>query len=189
LDLSDYFNVQSESNISYHSLVFIAIMAWSSLAACAAQVTEVEDCSLWLDETNTLVGSVPVPDRYQKTLELLATGCEIIPQSLKEAARQSLKSPSIEQAAILGRAAAPYFASACASEEFSMPASKLLHICLGSDFPHGEFGSMLSKIDAASYLYGKALQQEFINSGVYDQHGKRILLNFFLSNAVLRESE
>ena len=47
---------------------------------------------------------------------------------------------------------------------------------------------MLENIDAATYLYGKALKKEFEKSNIYEPNGKRLLSNFFLSNAVLRES-
>lgn len=137
--------------------------------------------------TNTMAEALPIRQRYQKILEELAKGCRAIPTGLCEAARNCLNKKGADAKKTLITAAASYFSSACVPENPGIPASNLLHICKKGDFPQGEFSSMLENIDAATYLYGKALKKEFEKAGIYEPHGKRLLSNFFLSNAVLRE--
>ncbi len=173
----------------YRFFCVITLLIGFSSTGCATPGNSNMECSEWFTETYKMVDSVPVKHRYQKILEQIAKGCKVIPSSLTEAAKNSLKKSVANQKHILINAAAPYFSESCLPDDPNIAASKLLHICLGSDYPQGEFSSITSKIDAASYLYGQALKKEFEKAGVYKKYGKRILLNFFLSNSVLRESE
>ncbi len=174
----------------YRNLCFlmVLIMGFSS-NACSTTTIHEAGCNAWFSETIKAVESTSVENRYQKTLELLAQGCKVVPLTLREAAQRSLNKTGVEQKAILLKAAAPYFSESCIPENPDISASKLLHICLGSDYPNGEFSSISEKIDAATYMYGKALQKEFEKAGCYEKYGRRILLNFFLSNAIARETE
>lgn len=157
-----------------------------SFFACTTPVHSDLNCVEWL--ANAKAEALPIKQRYQQVLEELAKGCQAIPTGLSEAARNCLKEKGADTKKTLITAAAAYFSSACIPEDPGIPASNLLHICKKGDFPQKEFSSMLDNIDAATYLYGKTLKNEFEKAGIYKPHGKRLLSNFFLSNAVQRES-
>jgi hypothetical protein len=156
-----------------------------SFFACTTPVHSDLNCAESL--ANAKAEALPIRQRYKKVLEELAKGCRAIPTGLSEAARNCLNKNGADAKRALITAAASYFSSACIPEDPGIPAGNLLNICKKGDFPQGEFSSMLDKIDAAVYLYGKALKTEFEKAGIYEPHGKRLLSNFFLSNAVLRE--
>jgi hypothetical protein len=161
----------------------------SVLVAVTCRASSAGGCEKWLAETNRSIEKVPMAQRWDRTLELLAQGCEVVPAALRDGAQKSLRRSRAEQRRALVEASATYFSESCAPGDPGMPASQLLHVCLGSDPPDGAFGSMLENIDAATYLYGKALQQELEKAGLYEPHGARMLGNFFVSNALGRESE
>lgn len=48
---------------------------------------------------------------------------------------------------------------------------------------------MIKHVDAATYLYCRALKKEFEKAGLYDEYGKKLLFNLLISNAELRESD
>ncbi len=176
--------------ICYPRFLLVLMLLFAiSLTGCAKQRGTTTDCGKWFVEMSQVVESVPIEQRYQKILEQIAKGCGVIPVNLKVAAQNSLEKSADGKRQILINAATTYFTEACIPDDPNIRASNLLHICLGSDYPDGEFSSITHKIDAASYLYGKALQNENEKAGVYKKYGKRILLNFFLSTAMLWETE
>lgn len=168
--------------------LLLSFMVGMCVVACAAPVQPEMNCERWLTETISKIESVPMEKRYFKILEELGKGCKAIPPALSGAASKSFKEKGPEAKKTLIEAAAPYFSTACLPNDPGIPADELLHICKKNDFPNGEFSSILKNIDAASYLFGKALQTELEKAGIYEPHGKRLLSNFFLSNALLRES-
>jgi hypothetical protein len=173
---------------SINILNALALVIGISLIACTTPAYSDANCAEWLAKANTNAEAVPISQRYHKILEELAKGCQALPANLSEAARNCLNEKNADIKKTLITAAGCYFSNACIPENPGIPASKLLHICKKGDFPEGEFNSMLENIDAATYLYGKALKKEFEKSNIYEPNGKRLLSNFFLSNAVLRES-
>jgi hypothetical protein len=165
----------------------IAFSAGMPLFACTTPVHSDLNCMEWLVNANTNVEALPVEKRYKKVLEEVALGCQALPKALSKAARNSLNQKNAKAKSALLIVLEPYMSNACIQENPSMPASKLLHICNQEDYPDGEFSSIIRNIDAATYLFGSVLRKELKKSANYDPHGKRLLLNFFLSNAVLRE--
>ncbi len=161
----------------------------SILVAATCRASGASGCEKWLSDANRTIEKVPMAQRWEKTLEVLAQACEVVPAGLRGAAEKSLRKSRAEQRQAILEASSSYFSQACLPSDPGMPASKLLHVCLGSDYPNGEFGSILQDLDAATYLYGKALQRELEKAGLYEQQGRRVLGNFFLSNALSRESE
>lgn len=164
------------------------LVATSMLGAVTCRASGAAGCEKWLVDGNRAIEEAPVAQRWDKTLELLAQGCEVVPAGLRAGAERSLGKSRPEQLRAILEASSSYFSQECVASDPAMPASKLLHVCLGSDYPRGEFASMLENIDAATYLYGKALQRELEQAGLYKEHGQRVLANFFLSNAVSREA-
>ena len=49
----------------------------------------------------------------------------------------------------------------------TIAASKLLHIWFEKEGSHAKFNGMLEHVDAASYLFARALEKEFETAGAY----------------------
>jgi hypothetical protein len=86
-------------------------------------------------------------------------------------------------------AAAPYVSKECISDDSTSAADKLLHICFEQAWPQGDFSGMIKHVDAATYLYCRALKKEYEKAGRYDEYGEKLLFNLLISNAELRESD
>lgn len=170
-------------SVTFWGVLFLAMF----FSVCVYSGERKTPCDAWLKSLIRQAESVPMENRYEKILEIIATGCEVIPPHLQKAAKNSLGKPLKERRVILMAAVTPYFSEVCIQENPNMRANKLLHICLGSDFPDGEFSAVLEDLNAATYLFGKALQKEFVRAGVYEKYGQRIVATFFLSNALSLE--
>lgn len=170
-------------NIIYALTLFIVF----SSESCTALDTYEKNCSQWLSETLRAVESCPVEQRYQETIKQLASGCPSIPEALKEAAKNSLGKTDTDAKRILMFAAGAYFSKECMPDDPNMTAKKLLHVCFEEQWPNGDFSAMLDHVDAATYLYARALKKEFSKAGIYKGDGKKLLANFLISNAKLRE--
>lgn len=124
-----------------------------------------------------------------KMIEQLAIGCSSIPVTIKEAAKNSLGQSNTDAKRILMLAVGDYFSKECMPNDPNMAANKLLHICFEEQWPKGDFSGMLDYVDAATYLFARALKKEFIKAGIYKRDAKKLLANFLISNAKLRETD
>lgn len=147
------------------------------------------NCSDWFNQTLKAAESLPVEQRYQKIIEQIANGCETIPLSLRQAAKKSLEKKGTDAKRPLMLAAAPYVSKECLLSDPDTAAGKLIHICFEKEWPDGDFSAMIKHVDAATYLYCRALKLEFVKAGSYDEQGKKLLANLLISNAALRESD
>jgi hypothetical protein len=147
------------------------------------------NCSDWVSQTLKSAESLPVEQRYQIIIEQIATGCETIPLSLRQAAKKSLEKKGADSKRPLMLAAAPYVSKECLLGDPEKAAEKLIHICFEEEWPDGDFSAMIKHVDAATYLFCRALKLEFVRAGSYDEQGKKLLANLLISNAALRESE
>ena len=161
----------------------------STSSNCAAKDEPKNLCDQWIINAAKTVESAPSSDRFKRSLEQLQSACETtIPGELRQAATKSLAALSVkERQNILLQATTSYFSKSCLDIAADQPAKKLMHICLGEDFPNGPYTPLLPNIDAAAYLYGKAIEQELKKSGLDQFHAKKFLLNYFLGAALERE--
>jgi hypothetical protein len=147
-------------------------------------------CEQWMESAVKAVESVPPAQRFETALQQVSKACkEAIAESLRNAAVNSLKHKDFtKRRKILMAASAPYFPDACQDTPVSHPAKRLLHICLGSDYKGGTYTSVLDNVDAAAYLFGKALEKNFNDAGIDADDQKKFLLNYFLGAALAYES-
>lgn len=118
------------------------------------------------------------------SLDRIAQSCQdVIPASLKQSIQQGKNYTRDKQLALLQQSVKTYFPTACSDTKPSAPAKSLPHICLGDDFPDGRYTSILENIDAASYMFGKAVEQELLKISVDKNQVKRFMLNYFLGAA------
>ena len=156
-------------NIS-KTVTFLFICITSSNCAAADEPKTL--CDQWIINAVKTVELAPSHDRFKRSLEQLQSACEItIPGELRQAAKKSLAALSVkERQNILLQATTSYFSKSCLDIAADQPAKKLMHICLGEDFPNGPYTSLLPNIDAAAYLYGKAIEQELKKWLLVDHH-------------------
>jgi hypothetical protein len=147
------------------------------------------NCNVWFNRTLTAVESLPVEQRYQKIIEQIAKGCNIIPLPLRQAAGKSLEKKGADSKRPLMLAAAAYVSKECMLDDPEQAAGGLVHICFEDEWPDGDLSAMIKHVDAATYLYCRALKSEFLKAGTYDEQGKKLLSNLLISNAAIREPE
>jgi hypothetical protein len=174
---------------NFRNVYVLTFCVFLFFAGCAISDSSGTNGRDWIKETLKAVESLPVKQRYQKIIESVANGCQCLPLNLKEAAKQSLGQDSIQSKRTLMLAAAPYISKECISGDLNIAANKLLHICFEEEWPEGDFSGMIKYVDAATYLYCRALKKEFEKAGLYDEYGKKLLFNLLISNAELRESD
>ena len=167
--------------------IFICIVS----SNCTADNASKTQCDKWIVNAVKTVESVPPKDRFKRSLDQLQSACEqLIPDKLKQAAKNSLQTTSVSQRqTILQQATAPYFSKSCLDIGAGQSAKQLMHICLGEDFLNGPYTSILPNIDAASYLYGKVIEKEFKNARLDPFYAKKFLLNYFLGAALEFEDQ
>lgn len=148
-----------------------------------------EKCGRWLASVVKDMESVPLAQRYRRGLSRLQTGCDnVLSPVLMNAAKMTLKTKHRDKRfVILMDSAKSYHNESCS---YQIPPGKsaeyLNHLCWGDDYPDGPFSGVLSEIDAATYLYGKAIQTELRknlimkDSMTKDFYVKKFMLNFFL---------
>jgi hypothetical protein len=169
-------------------LAFLFICIVSS--HCAANTEEKTPCDKWIVDAVHNIQSVPPNKRFKRALEQLQHACEAIPVTLKQAATDSLKATSVKQRFnILLQAAAPYYQDACRDIAAGRPAQELFEFCQGDDYPDGPFGAMLTHVDAATYLYGKAVEKELKKAGIDKHYSKLFILNYFLGAGLAFEDQ
>lgn len=162
-------------------LVVLCVMS----SSCTAGGDLKSKCDIWIKSAVKSVESVPPKDRFIKALQQLQQACEAESLGkLKQAASKCLTAPtpSLRQDILL-QASAVYYPESCLDIGSGQPAKKLLHICLEDDFPKGSYTSILPHIDAASYLYGKAVEKELKNAGIDQMYSHKFMLNYFLGAA------
>jgi hypothetical protein len=172
-----------------HHLYIFSLSIIFLFGGCVNKKSTDKDCNDWFKKTLNIVESVPVHQRYQETLKQIANGCYSVPTHLREAARKSLSLKGPDAKRTLMRAADSYVSGECMVNDPTTTASKLIHICFEERWPNGDFCAMLPHVDAATYLYSRALKIEWEKTGDYEKHGKKLIANFLISNAGLRETE
>ena len=167
-------------NIKLFIIASLYLFSSSSIAFSA----EPNECDLVLVNAIKEVETVSPDKRFVKTLNIINNLCEEhVSKKLRLAAVSSLSLPYLERQRNLQKAAASYFPRVCIDTKATALAKSLAHTCQEVDFKSKRFASSLLNVDAASYMYGKALEQELINSGTRKSHRHKIMLNYFLGAA------
>ena len=172
------------------NLLFIASCFLLSGISCASPTNDQNDCEKWLIDTHKIIDSLPMRNRHKTIIERVAIGCTTISSEFRSAAKDSIASGNVSNN-VLFQAAKPYFSESCFIIKPDLSANKLPNttICIGSDYSKENYADMLHDIDAATYLFGKSLQK-ILNAAKLDKRKvKRLIANFFLSNAIIRERQ
>ncbi|HED33077.1 MAG TPA: hypothetical protein ENJ08_02515 [Gammaproteobacteria bacterium] len=147
-----------------------------------------ESCNDWLIKSVKLMESKPMKERVRIFLTRVSKACDKIPEKMIQAARRSIDADSEQRYRILQKASASYFPKSCSDYPSLEPAKYMKRVCLEDDYVDGVYSAALLSISSGEYLYGKALEKELKKiSNIDSFYSRRIMLNYFLSVAILYE--
>jgi hypothetical protein len=172
-------------------MVFVIVL---SAVACAKELNHPDLCEQWLIEAGKTLAVAP-EKRFKHGLMKIQQGCgNLIPDILRKAAGEALSvSRSSGRFKIFTRAAATYYRSACFEILPGKPAEDLFDFCLEGDYPDGNYSGILHSIDAADYLFLKAVEKELSKNIAKTSESKfyaqKFMQNLFLAAALDYEKE
>jgi hypothetical protein len=168
----------------YKLLVSFMFLSFS-LYACFAKVTENNDCESWLENAVMSVEEVTSDKRFKMALKQIALSCNnIASEKIRSDVNKSILLSVEDRQLILQKTVASYYSDSCLDTKATEPASHLIYVCLGEDFPNGPMASMLSSIDAASYMLGKVIEKRLKASNLSEFHSRKFMLNYYMGAAV-----
>ncbi len=163
-------------------LVFLILSGGVLAGACAANNEDDENCNDWLAKSVKLMESKPMKERVKIFLVQVSHACDKIPQKLVRAARSSADADPDQRYRILKKASASFFQKSCLDNPSPEPAKYLPPSC------REVHTAILSNISSGEYLYGRAMEKELEKiSNIDSFYSRRIMLNYFLSAAILYE--
>jgi len=139
-----------------------------------------EGCNDWLIKSVKLMESKPMRKGVKIFLVQVSHACDKIPEKLIQAARSSADVDPDQRYRVLKKASASFFQKKCLDNPAPEPAKYLPPSCKETHT------AILSNISSGEYLYGRAMEKELKKISDIDSfYSRRIMLNYFLSAAIL----
>ncbi len=175
-------------------LIILLFIGFAGSGGCTETTKKSSSCDTWIINAGKAINVSPA-QQFNNGLKQLHIGCDgLIPEPLMNAAGDSLKTAdSKERFKVFTNAVAAYYRKACFSIEPGKPAKDLFDFCLEGDYPDGDYAGMLPNLDAAVYLFLKAIEKELKKnmpkSRMNDFYVSKFMQNLFLAAALDYEKQ
>jgi hypothetical protein len=171
--------------VNKYKLLFSFMFLSFNFYGCVAQESGGNDCERWLENAVISVEKVTTDKRYEMALKQIALSCNnIVSEKIRSDVDKSLLLSVEDRQLLLQKTVANHYSDSCLDTKATEPASRLIYVCLGDDFPNGPMASMLGSIDAASYMLGKVIEKRLKASNLSEFHSRKFMLNYYMGAAV-----